>query len=353
MTGLFREHVERRVGAAYYVRQGQRAYQAVADFERSALRPEAPALRGPGGGVRALRRGARLPQARLLPPGRFPGGASARAATADPMVASALEALVGGEPAGEAVESRADHDPGRRAGGGPPVARPRARRGRAARSCATAWPAVRSAPSRPRTRSARSPSPRPPRPSRPPRRARPPRPSARRRAARSTGCARPGVARRPPRRRRRPRPGSRSGRRGRPRSTAPAAAASGSRSPAPTASGRSWRRCSRTSAASLDFSAGAIAQEADRGAAPRRCRRRARCPGCRSRRAGRGRSLVAAAERRPTAGDPVPADLGRWIERLGVPDARARRRSTRGCPPRPPRTPAPSSAPRRCSRCPS
>ena len=42
MTGLFREHVERRVGAAYYVRQGQRAYQAVADFERSALRPEAP-----------------------------------------------------------------------------------------------------------------------------------------------------------------------------------------------------------------------------------------------------------------------------------------------------------------------
>jgi hypothetical protein len=41
MTGLFREHVERRVGATYYVRQGQRAYQAVADFERSALRPEA------------------------------------------------------------------------------------------------------------------------------------------------------------------------------------------------------------------------------------------------------------------------------------------------------------------------
>ncbi len=41
MTGLFREHVERRVGAGYYVRQGQRAYQAVADFERSALRPEA------------------------------------------------------------------------------------------------------------------------------------------------------------------------------------------------------------------------------------------------------------------------------------------------------------------------
>jgi len=41
MTGLFREHVERRAGATCYVRQGQRAYQAVADFERSALRPEA------------------------------------------------------------------------------------------------------------------------------------------------------------------------------------------------------------------------------------------------------------------------------------------------------------------------
>jgi hypothetical protein len=41
MTGLFREHVERRAGAAFYVRQGQRAYEAVADFERSALRPEA------------------------------------------------------------------------------------------------------------------------------------------------------------------------------------------------------------------------------------------------------------------------------------------------------------------------
>ena len=33
MTGLFREHVERRAGAAYYIRQGQRAYQAVADFD--------------------------------------------------------------------------------------------------------------------------------------------------------------------------------------------------------------------------------------------------------------------------------------------------------------------------------
>ena len=41
MAGLFREHVERRAGTAYYIRQGQRAYQAVADFDRSALRPEA------------------------------------------------------------------------------------------------------------------------------------------------------------------------------------------------------------------------------------------------------------------------------------------------------------------------
>jgi hypothetical protein len=41
MTGLFRERVERRAGAAFYVRQGQRAYQAVAEFERSALHPEA------------------------------------------------------------------------------------------------------------------------------------------------------------------------------------------------------------------------------------------------------------------------------------------------------------------------
>jgi hypothetical protein len=41
MTGLFREHVERRAGAAYYVRQGRRAYGAVADFERSAHRPDA------------------------------------------------------------------------------------------------------------------------------------------------------------------------------------------------------------------------------------------------------------------------------------------------------------------------
>jgi hypothetical protein len=41
MTGLFREHVERRVGASFYVRQGRRAYAAVADFERAALRPDA------------------------------------------------------------------------------------------------------------------------------------------------------------------------------------------------------------------------------------------------------------------------------------------------------------------------
>lgn len=41
MTGVFREHVERRAATRFYVREGQRAYQAVADFERAALRPEA------------------------------------------------------------------------------------------------------------------------------------------------------------------------------------------------------------------------------------------------------------------------------------------------------------------------
>lgn len=41
MTGLFREHVERRAGTRFYVREGKRAYQAVAEFERSALRPDA------------------------------------------------------------------------------------------------------------------------------------------------------------------------------------------------------------------------------------------------------------------------------------------------------------------------
>jgi hypothetical protein len=41
MTGIFREHVERRASTGFYVREGKRAYQAVADFERSALQPEA------------------------------------------------------------------------------------------------------------------------------------------------------------------------------------------------------------------------------------------------------------------------------------------------------------------------
>ena len=41
MTGLFREHVERHASPSYYVREGQRAYRAVADFERAALRGEA------------------------------------------------------------------------------------------------------------------------------------------------------------------------------------------------------------------------------------------------------------------------------------------------------------------------
>lgn len=41
MTGLFREHVERRASTGFYVREGRRAYQVVADFERSALKPDA------------------------------------------------------------------------------------------------------------------------------------------------------------------------------------------------------------------------------------------------------------------------------------------------------------------------
>jgi hypothetical protein len=41
MTGVFREHIERQSATGFYVREGRRAYQAVADFERSALRPEA------------------------------------------------------------------------------------------------------------------------------------------------------------------------------------------------------------------------------------------------------------------------------------------------------------------------
>lgn len=41
MTGLFREHVERRASTGFYVCEGRKAYQAVADFERSALHPEA------------------------------------------------------------------------------------------------------------------------------------------------------------------------------------------------------------------------------------------------------------------------------------------------------------------------
>lgn len=41
MTGIFREHVERRASTGLYVREGKRAYRVVADFERSALRPQA------------------------------------------------------------------------------------------------------------------------------------------------------------------------------------------------------------------------------------------------------------------------------------------------------------------------
>jgi hypothetical protein len=41
MTGIFREYVERRAGTGFYMREGKRAYLAVADFERSALHPDA------------------------------------------------------------------------------------------------------------------------------------------------------------------------------------------------------------------------------------------------------------------------------------------------------------------------
>ncbi len=41
MTGIFCEHVERRASTRFYVREGKRAYGVVADFERSALRPQA------------------------------------------------------------------------------------------------------------------------------------------------------------------------------------------------------------------------------------------------------------------------------------------------------------------------
>ena len=41
MTGIFREHVEHRASTHFYVREGKRAYQVVADFERSALKPDA------------------------------------------------------------------------------------------------------------------------------------------------------------------------------------------------------------------------------------------------------------------------------------------------------------------------
>ncbi len=41
MTGIFREYVEGRASTGLYIREGKRAYQAVADFERSALKPEA------------------------------------------------------------------------------------------------------------------------------------------------------------------------------------------------------------------------------------------------------------------------------------------------------------------------
>ena len=41
MLGIFRESVERRASAGFYVREGKRAYRVVADFDRSALKPNA------------------------------------------------------------------------------------------------------------------------------------------------------------------------------------------------------------------------------------------------------------------------------------------------------------------------
>jgi hypothetical protein len=41
MIGIFREHVERRASTGFYVREGRRAYQVVADFQRSAIKPDA------------------------------------------------------------------------------------------------------------------------------------------------------------------------------------------------------------------------------------------------------------------------------------------------------------------------
>jgi hypothetical protein len=41
MIGIFREHVERRASMGLYVREGKRAYRVVAEFERSAMKPDA------------------------------------------------------------------------------------------------------------------------------------------------------------------------------------------------------------------------------------------------------------------------------------------------------------------------
>jgi hypothetical protein len=46
MIGIFREHVERRASTGFYVREGKRAYQVVADFDRSAIKPEARLFAG-------------------------------------------------------------------------------------------------------------------------------------------------------------------------------------------------------------------------------------------------------------------------------------------------------------------
>jgi len=50
MTGIFREYVEGRSIAGYYVREGKRAYQFVCQHDRSALKPHAALFAALAGG---------------------------------------------------------------------------------------------------------------------------------------------------------------------------------------------------------------------------------------------------------------------------------------------------------------
>ena len=245
MTGLFREHVERRVGARTTSARGSAPTRPwrTSSARPSGRRPRLFAALAAGferyaAALGYLKRG-------LFPPRRVAPGPPARAAAPDPMVATALDALVGGEPTDEAVEAALATIPARRARAGAPLARPPARGRRPADPAASAWRAVRSAPSPPPRRWAPCPCPRRRKRSRPRRRARPRRRCAPRLDGRSTGFARPAstAARRapPP-----PRRGSGSAKRGCPRSTARVPGVSGSRCRARTASARCSRRCCRT-----------------------------------------------------------------------------------------------------------